>query len=274
MLTLGQARYLLVLNQLRGRDRAVTKIAGTLGVSKPSVTSMIDSFEEKGLLQKGPGLNLTAQGKALAEEITGKQAIIASYFARELEITKEEAGRDALVLMFELSEKFLERLIKKIEIENARSILREFYSNAYLTSFQGILPDGVYQIPFRVLKKNDSGLSMGDKGLAHPAKLVVADGYGVLSLRAVLVTHRALRGYTLKGRVARFFFWNGESYAEVREQDEGYAFPVMHMYWSHDPVKGVEFGVLQIKVQASVGAVNMPESSADMAVYLDPEKFF
>jgi Mn-dependent DtxR family transcriptional regulator len=273
MITLGQARYLLAICHIRGRDRTMTKIARELGVSKPSVTSMINSFEEKGFVKKSPALTLTAHGKAIADEIMSKQSVISAYFSRELGIAREETGNDALVLMFEMSERFVDSFIKKIVTDAARAKLREFSGNAYLSNFQGILPDGIYEIPFNLLKKSDSRLSMGDKGFMHPAKLVVTDGYGVISLRAVPMTHKALQGYTLKGMLARLYYWNGENYVEALEEDDMYSFPVMNMHWGYDQEKGMDFGVVQIKVQASVGVVNMPESLADLVIYLEAKNF-
>ncbi|WP_347490057.1 MarR family transcriptional regulator [Desulfoscipio sp. XC116] len=212
-ITLGQARYLLVICRLQGRDRTMTKIAEELKVSKPSVTSMINTFGEKGLAKKSPVLALTAQGKAIADKIMNIQSVIFAYISREMGITEEEADNDALVLMFEMSERFLTGLIKKIETDAARAKLRDFGGHAYLSSFQGILSDGIYEIPFKLLRKGDGRLSMGDKGFMHPAKLVVADGCGIISLRAVPLKHRTLQGYVLKGRLAKLYYWNGENYA-------------------------------------------------------------
>ncbi len=270
-MTLVQARYLLAIERMRGRERTVTKIAQELGVSKPSVTSMINGLEDKRLLKKERGLPLTGQGKATTEEIRSKQSVIAAYLARELGIAPMEAKNDALVLMFEMSEKFVDSLIRKIEKDAARAKLEEFAGNAYLTNFQGILADGIYAIPFRLLKKNDGRLSMGDKGLVHPAKLVVVGGYGLISLHALPLTHKGLPGGILKGKLARLSYWNGEEYAEAPEEKGRYAFPVMDMHWRYDQEQSMDFGVLQLKVQASVGVANMPESLADLAVYLEAD---
>lgn len=274
MITLGQARYLLVICHMQGRDRTMTKIAEEMGVSKPSVTSMINTFEEKGLVKKSPVLALTAHGKAMADKIMNTQSVISAHISRELGITKEEADNDALVLMFEMSDRFVSSFIKKIETDAARAKLRDFSGNVYLSSFQGILPDGIYEVPFNLLRKNDGRLSMGDKGFIHPAKLVVVDGYGVISLRAVPLKHRAPQGGTLKGALAGLYYWNGENYVEaIKENDMQHSFPVMSMYWGHDVEKGMDFGVVQIKVRASVGIVNMPESFADLAIYLETKNF-
>ncbi|SHH88262.1 Mn-dependent transcriptional regulator, DtxR family [Sporobacter termitidis DSM 10068] len=269
MLTPRQARYLLAIHEMRGRERSMSRLAETLGVSKPSVTNMINAFKQKGLVDKGGSLVLTAQGKALANEILSRQALLSAYFSRELGLAAEDIRNDVLALMFEMSSKFTESLIRKIETDAAKAELRRFSGSVYLTNFEGILPDGIYELPFRLLKENNGQLSMGDKGFIHPARLVVTGGFGVISLRAVPVTHKALRGDLLKGRLARLFYWNGADFAEAAEQDGVYSLPVMGMHWRHDAEKNVDFGVVRIKVHASVGIFNMPDSVADLAIYLE-----
>jgi Mn-dependent DtxR family transcriptional regulator len=271
MITQGQARYLLAIDQMRGRERTVTRIAQVLGVSKPSVTSMINGLAERGLVKKERGLALTGQGKEAVEEIRNKQSVLTAYLIRELGLAPPEAKHDALALMFETSEKFVASLIQKIETDAAQAKLGNLAGNVYLTNFQGILADGIYAIPFKLLRKNDGRLSMGDKGLVHPAKLVVVEGYGLISLCVLPVTHRALQGCILKGRLARLSYWNGEEYREAWEEEGRYSFPVMNMHWHDDQENGTDFGVLPLKVQASVGVANMPESLADLAVYLEAD---
>lgn len=198
--------------------------------------------------------------------------MITSYLTGELGLAPAEADNDALVMMFETSEKFVAGLIRKIETDAARARLGELVGSAYLSNFQGIMADGVYAMPFQLLKKNDSRLSMGDKGLRHPAKLVVIGGYGLISLSALPITHKSLPGHTLKGRLARLSYWNGEKYVEAWGEEGSYSFPVMDMHWRYDQEKSLDFGVLPLKVQASVGLVHMPESLADLAIYPETDQ--
>ena len=269
MLTLGQARYLLAIEKMRGRERNMSKLAEILDVSKPSVTNMITALEEKQWIKKGPPLTLTVVGKALANGITGKQSLLAGYFSKELGLAEEDISEDILILMLAVSEKFVNRLIYKIETDMTQAELGNFCDNVNLTNFQGVLQDGIYDIPFCLLKESGRELSMGDKGFVHPAKLVVIGGHGVITLRATPVKHMALRGAIMKGMLARLFYWDGSDFAEAKEKDGVYSFPVMGMYWSHDKEKNVDFGVVKIKLHASVGVVNMPDSVADLAIYLE-----
>lgn len=269
MVTPGQARYLLAIRQMRGRSGNMSRLAEILDVSKPSVTSMIASLEEREWVSKGPPLVLTAQGKALAEEIKSRQSLLTGYFSKELGLSEEDIANDILLLMLTVSEKFIGRLTGKIEKEEAQAELRKFSENVHMTNFQGILSDGIYEIPFRLLKKNGRQLSMGDKGFVHPARLIIADGHGIIRLRTLPVMHRTLRGNVLKGRLARLFYWNGEDFSESLEQDGVYSFPVMEMHWSHDREKNADFGLVQVKVHASVGVFNMPDSVADLAIYFE-----
>ncbi len=120
MVTPGQARYLLAIQQMRGRSGNMSRLAEILDVSKPSVTSMIASLEEREWVSKGPPLALTVQGKALADEILSKQSLLIGYFSKELGLSEEDIANDILVLMLTVSEKFLGRLTVKIEKDAAR----------------------------------------------------------------------------------------------------------------------------------------------------------
>ncbi len=269
--TLSQARYLITMYHMRDRERSMSKIASSLGVSKPSVTNMINLFIEKGMVKKGSNFvpTLTVQGKKTTEKILQKHAVLKGYFLRELAIPEEQAGEDALIFLFDLSEKSVGNFIKKIEMETARNRIDAVKDHTCISSFKGILEDGIYVVEFTVFRKKDGGISMGNKGFLHPAKLVVVQGSGVLSLSAIPVAHKALLGDVLRGRLARFFYWNGENYTEVEEQDGAYAFPVMDMKWSYDQEKHLDYGTIEIKVQANVGILNMPESAANLTVYFN-----
>ena len=120
-----------------------------------------------------------------------------------------------------------------------------------------------------MLKEGSIELSMGDNGFLHPAKLIVTGGHGVISLKIRSLKHRTLHGALMKGVLAQLFYWNGETFSEAKEKDEIYSFPVMGMYWKHNKEKNVDFGVVKVRVHASVGSFNMPDSVADLAIYLE-----
>lgn len=269
--TLSQARYLIAMYRMRDRERSMSKVALTLGVSKPSVTNMIHLFVEKGMVKKGNNFQiaLTSYGRNITEEILQKHQVIKNYFVKDLAIPKAQADEDALKLMFELSEESVKSFILKIEMETARRIIESAGEEQNLSSLSGIRKDGVYEPEFLLLRKNDSGISMGNKGLMHPAKLTIVGGKGVLRLRAVPISHKAMLGDVLRGRLARFFYWNGQHYVEVEEQDDVYSFPLVGMTWERDDARQRDYGLVRIKVQASVGILNMPESEAMLAIYFE-----
>ncbi len=269
--TLSQARYIITMYQMKEKERNVTKIASVLGVSKPSVTNMMNLFIERGIVKKGRNAvpTLTSQGKTMVEGILKKHEVLTAYFTRELGLPLDKAKQDALVFIYELSEEAVESFLRKIELAAARAMLNPLVPNRYLSSFQGVLEDGVYDMDFTLFRKGERGVSMGDKGLLHPVKLVVADGKGILSLRAVPISHRAILGDVLRGRLSKLYFWNGKEFVEVHEVDGAYSFPVMDMRWSRDKKRDMDCGMVEIKVQASVGILNMPESVANLAIYFD-----
>ncbi len=269
--TLSQARYLIAMYHMRDRERSMTKIAKVLRVSKPSVTKMINIFIEKGMVKRRNNLvpYLTTQGRSITEKILIRHSVIKNYFNRELGIPEELAKEDALIFMFELSEKAVECFIRKIEMDLAREYLNKMKEHPYISDFKGILEEGIYEADFTLFRKADGGISMGNKGLLHPAKLIVLDGKGMISLRAVPISHRSRLGNVLKGKLARLFYWNGESYTEVDEQDGEYVFPIVDMKWNYDQDRHLDFGLVEIKVQANVGLLNMPESIANLAIYFD-----
>ena len=139
MITLAQSRYLLAIHQMRGRDRNVSRLAEALDVSKPSVTNMISSLEEKTWVNKGPPLVLTEQGAVMAEEIIWTQSLLSKYFSGILELPKEDISNDILILMTGLSDESLNRLVGIVETNLARAELEKLAGNVHLTSFRGVI---------------------------------------------------------------------------------------------------------------------------------------
>ena len=106
-LTASNIKYLLVLYNICPANTGTrcVRIAQTLGITKPSVHTMINTLKGMGLVRKDlyGAVSFTEQGLALTERYNKYFDLISSYFS---EILPEEtdARAAACALMAELSE--------------------------------------------------------------------------------------------------------------------------------------------------------------------------
>ena len=102
-LTASNIRYLLALNELN-RDGAGAKsseIAKYLGVTKPSVHTMIKKFCEKGYVtkKKYESIHLTAWGKQLAQQYAERYERLYDRMERSLGLTPEDCRRAVCAIL-------------------------------------------------------------------------------------------------------------------------------------------------------------------------------
>ncbi|MFC3959971.1 metal-dependent transcriptional regulator [Halovivax cerinus] len=107
--------YLKVIYQLeRDRDERIrtSEIADDLDVTSPTVTSMVEKLEERGLLdrEKYNGVTLTQEGETVAIEVVRHHRLLEAYLAEHLDYDWAEVHEEADRLEHYISENFEERL--------------------------------------------------------------------------------------------------------------------------------------------------------------------
>ena len=110
-LTAANIRYLLALHELDSGDKGAhsSDIAGRLGVTKPSVHTMIKKFCEKGYVtkEKYGTVHLTALGKQLAERYAKQYALLYGKMEHSLELPPEDCRTAVCAVLEQISSKEL-----------------------------------------------------------------------------------------------------------------------------------------------------------------------
>lgn len=105
-------KTIYVLQQESGERVATSAIAERMDVTSPTVTSMIDTLEERGLLEreKYKGVELTPEGETVAIEVLRHHRLIEAYLASELDYDWTDVHDEADRLEHYISERFEERI--------------------------------------------------------------------------------------------------------------------------------------------------------------------
>ena len=111
--------YLKVIYHLQqereGRIKT-SEIAEYLDVTSPTVTSMVDKLEERGLVEreKYKGVVLSTEGKRVALEVVRHHRLLESYLTEQLDYDWSEVHEEADRLEHHISEKFEERVVEAL----------------------------------------------------------------------------------------------------------------------------------------------------------------
>jgi len=107
--------YLKAIHQLaEGRDDRVrtSEIADALGVTPPTVTSMLDKLEERELVdrEKYEGVTLTTDGERIAIEVIRHHRLLEAYLTEQLDYSWDEVHEEADRLEHHISDDFVTRV--------------------------------------------------------------------------------------------------------------------------------------------------------------------
>lgn len=96
----------------QGSPASTSEIARWLGLSPPSVTSMVKRLSDQGLLHHQPykGVELTEAGKSAALTMLRRHRIIESYLVERLGYSWDSVHEEAERLEHAVSEKLIERM--------------------------------------------------------------------------------------------------------------------------------------------------------------------
>lgn len=110
-----------VLENMHGHARVVD-IAERLDITKPSVTKAMDQLKEEGLVDKEAYgcINLTKDGKKIAEEIYYKHCLITSFLEDVLELSYDEASSNACKMEHIITDEMLKAVEDYMSKDNRR----------------------------------------------------------------------------------------------------------------------------------------------------------
>jgi DtxR family Mn-dependent transcriptional regulator len=116
-MTQSQEDYLEMISFLSDAGEVrVTDIASRLGFSKPSVLAALKTLEEKALIthERYRKVSLTAKGKDLAAEIRERHELLKEFLRVKLNVSEENAEKDACRMEHVLSGETLEQIKKAL----------------------------------------------------------------------------------------------------------------------------------------------------------------
>ncbi|WP_267642859.1 metal-dependent transcriptional regulator [Haloarchaeobius amylolyticus] len=100
------------LQEHEGTPVTTSQIAEYLGVTSPTVTSMIEKLDDRGLVdrEKYKGVELTEEGETVALEVLRHHRLLEAYLTEHLDYDWSEVHEEADVLEHHISEEFERRV--------------------------------------------------------------------------------------------------------------------------------------------------------------------
>ncbi|WP_137283378.1 metal-dependent transcriptional regulator [Halorussus salinisoli] len=105
-------KSIYALQKEDGGPVSTSAIADYLDVTPPTVTSMVEKLEDRGLVEreKYKGVELTAEGETVALEVLRHHRLLESYLTEHLDYSWSEVHEEADTLEHHISEEFEERV--------------------------------------------------------------------------------------------------------------------------------------------------------------------
>lgn len=100
-----------------GERVRTSEIADALDVTAPTVTSMLDKLEERGLIErkKYKGVSLTPDGEGVAIEVIRNHRLLEAYLTEHLDYSWVEVHEEADRLEHHVSDKFVARITAALD---------------------------------------------------------------------------------------------------------------------------------------------------------------
>jgi DtxR family Mn-dependent transcriptional regulator len=104
------------LEREHGAPVGTSKIAAYLDVTSPTVTSMMEKLEDRGLVarEKYKGVELTGEGQTVAIEIIRHHRLLESFLVDHLDYEWTDVHEEADVLEHHISEEFEQRIAERM----------------------------------------------------------------------------------------------------------------------------------------------------------------
>ena len=100
-----------------GEPVSTSALADHLGVTPPTVTSMVEKLEERGLVEreKYKGVELTDEGRTVALEVLRHHRLLEAYLTEHLDYSWSEVHDEADALEHHISEEFERRVAEALD---------------------------------------------------------------------------------------------------------------------------------------------------------------
>lgn len=260
--TLLQVTYMEELRKYTGERGIISKVAEACGVNHTSVSRFYKTCQVKGYLTKA--YELTPEGRKWLDFYISLRESLRQYFYK-LEMDEDEVQENLEIIFTGMRPESIQKMVRGEDGANRRSP----YGESNLPAIR----KGEYDVDFRVLrvqpgKNGKRGLSMADRGFAHPAKLRKNNRGTYLELTAIeLQAISQITGVKMQGHLSAFKYKMHNYDFEVRIRDNKVLIP-LEVFDFRQGKLGDIVGVLPVKVRCNVGQLHMPESRAMLAVWM------
>lgn len=252
----------------------VTGLSRSLGEEKYTISRLLSSMEEEGLVDRSNNRHpkLTAKGLDVAEQYAKRVETMTNYLQFQ-GVSTDNVRSDALKMALYLSDESIAALRKEEELEAAKYDFRDRRKFSG-TEFFAKLPDGNYKLSFIVYREkanNVTNVSMVNEGFEHPGILSVTDGVGVIQLHMTTLNARSAKtGAAMKGKVKSVKYFDNGDFINAEINGDIVSFPAesFSFYNLRPGFSPVLHGTLPVKITANVGTMYMPESIAFFTVIL------
>ena len=248
--------------------KTVMAISRELDEEHYTVTRAIKGLEEEGLVLRSGArqLELSAEGQQLAKRYVERMSITVNHLLYE-GVDMASARHDAYYWALYNSDETM------AVIRAGEELCRVKYELQECGSFTGstlskMLGNGVYRFPFLVYRetaKRGDIISMANNGFEHPCVLSVRDGVGVLQLKAVDMSARSGKtGFSMKGHVTKLSYYKDGRYVAAEFNRQLLCIPAdaLNFRTVGEGIGQILHGQVCLRMQCSVGAIHMPESTA------------
>ena len=120
MLSSSKKRYLFMIYELgcEGREVHCKDIAASLKVKRPSVSKMLNFLSEDGLVDREyyGTVHFTDEGARMANQLYTNYLILCTFFFDQLDVSAENARRDAIFLLCDLSDESMEKISQVVKV--------------------------------------------------------------------------------------------------------------------------------------------------------------
>ncbi len=265
-LTREKLLYLLFLYDHKDKKYTITRIAQEMEISKSTVSRVLNTFYQEGLLlEKGKG-GLSCQGCLLARRYKQDINKVAKWLENTVDFNQEEAYQEALSLILTMSKDARNKLVNNTSKQRLFAIINNVKEISG-DMLGANLDDGEYPFAFTIYKKDQLGISMANDGFIHPGILKVKFGCGELILTPKEVEQESLMGkIVLKGKLESLKYEVDHQYVTSKLCRGRYIIPISKLYFFYSKEEKILQTTLKIKVKLEEGIINMPEKEAILTI--------
>lgn len=265
-ITKEKLTYLLFLYDYNDKGYTITRIAQEMNISKSTISRVLNTFYQEGLLlEKGKG-KLSFRGCQIAKKYKCDIYELAKWLQNSADFNEEQAYQEALLLVLTLTDEARRKLVNNTRKERLFKLIKNV-KEIRGDMLSANLGDGEYPFAFTVYKKDRIGISMANEGFYHPGILEVKLGQGQLIFKLKEVEHLSLsKKLILKGKLESLQYEIENQFMSGHFLRDHFVLPISKLRFFYSKEERILQTSIKIRVKANVGVIHMPESEAILTI--------